>query len=133
MITISSDGYVRLTIEDLKKMLITHLVSDLDDNILEFLKEDTGFSQITGYTEWVSTGVPTISMGWDWIIKFSGAEGKCCKRVGGQRSNIILINEEGCDLGFSMTNSIIENFIDNMNWKNKVVCQIKSKIQLKSH
>ena len=103
MLTVSDDGYIRLTHAELEQELLIHLVSGLDedtDNI-------EGVTTMTGYTEWVSASTPTISMGWDWQL---GATEQLI-RISDIRSNVMLQNIHSIDCDMPKNNALLEHFI----------------------
>ena len=55
-------------------------------------------SEILGYTEWVSTETPAITIGWDWRLSASKGAASCL-RFGEVRSNVMLMDDQGRDLG----------------------------------
>ena len=121
MMLVSHDGYIRLTFEELQKVLLVHLISNIDDNITELSKETVDFSKVTGYTEWISTTTPVISVGWDWAINLSSTiEGNYYKRSGQPRSNLMLIDDKNCDLGSSNTKSLVGKVVDKIVWESKI-------------
>ena len=75
IITIAPDGYIRLTFEEFRKISLIHLISGLDEDELVSLQEGATITEITGYTEWVSDTIPTISIGWDWAIQQTQVRG----------------------------------------------------------
>ncbi|SHN92839.1 hypothetical protein BHECKSOX_1619 [Bathymodiolus heckerae thiotrophic gill symbiont] len=127
IITIHSDGYIRLTFEELKQIPLVHLISSLDDNFNELSQktENVNFSEVTGYTEWGSKTSPAISIGWDWIINVSTTTGSYYKRNAQPRSNLMLITTKNCDIGSSKTNLLIEKLIDKVVWSDEVKHHIR--------
>jgi len=75
---------MRLTVEELRQISLVHLLSGLDEDNPALLQEGAIFSEITGYTEWVSTTSPAISIGWDWMLQSSQAGAVYYKRVSDQ-------------------------------------------------
>ena len=62
---IAANGLIRLSIEELLSTPITHLVSGVDVDDSPKLSTCGKATSISGYTEWVSTSDPIISIGWD--------------------------------------------------------------------
>lgn len=109
MLSISDDGYIRLTYAELQQEQLTHLVSGLDedtDNI-------EGETAITGYTEWVTASTPIISMGWDWKL---GTNERLI-RISDIRSNIMLLNHQQIDHDVQKNNAFLEQYVDGLNWQ----------------
>lgn len=116
-IAISTDGYIRITFEELRDILLGHLISGLDDDKPILLQEGAILTEISGYTEWVSNTFPAISIGWDWIIKPLEVNGDYYKRSSEPRSNLMLIDAQQRDLGFAKTAALIEIVVDEMAWQ----------------
>ncbi|MES9961471.1 MAG: DUF4902 domain-containing protein [Sedimenticola sp.] len=117
MLSVSSDGYVRLTLNTLRDIPLTHCISGLDDEGAGFDRgRDDSQCDISGYTEWVSATEPAISVGWDWRLQMSG--GGChYSRAGSARSNLMLIGADNEDLGPDRTARLIESVLDAMDWQ----------------
>lgn len=120
IIVISPDSYIRLTFEELRQISLVHLISGIDEDTPVLLQKGVSFSEITGYTEWVSNTEPAISIGWDWIIQTLQAKNFHYKRVSEPRSNLMLIDAQQCDLGSVKTAILIEIILDEMNWQSVV-------------
>lgn len=118
-VTLSADGYVRLTLDTLLTIQFSHSISDLYEDTVFSAGEGGRLSIIYGYTEWVSATKPLISLGWDWQL--GGAQGTVQYwRVDCPYSNIMLIDEQLRDLGASNTAALLESIIDLMRWQTEV-------------
>lgn len=120
VLTVNDDGYIRLSFDELSQIPLSHLISGLDDEVSRLTQFSAVFSEITGYTEWVTDTKPSISIGWDWILDFSETRSGEYKRVGEPRSNLMLINSKKHDLGDEKTTVLIETIVDEMNWQTVV-------------
>lgn len=120
IIVISPDSYIRLTFEELRRISLVHLISGIDEDTPVLLQKGVSFSEITGYTEWVSNTEPAISIGWDWIIQTLQAKNFYYRRVSEPRSNLMLIDAQQRDLGPVKTAILIEIILDEMNWQSVV-------------
>ena len=116
MMSLSEDGYVRLTLESLRATPLRHLLSGLDEDTPVLSWEGATFGPITGYTEWVSTTTPTITLGWDWRLDVSKGRPRY-ERLGPPRSNVMLIDAQRHDFGPNRTEVMIEAFIDSFAWQ----------------
>jgi hypothetical protein len=124
MLKVSADGYIRLTFADLQIVRLEHLMSGLDDNDAAGMSDSATRAAITGYTEWLSTVTPQISIGWDWEMEFvCGAV--CLRRQGSPRSNVMLQGGDKNDLSHEKSMLLQELHIDEMNWQSIVMEQIK--------
>ncbi len=115
---LSDDGFVRMAFSDLMKTTLSHLVS---------INEETSFSapytQIFGYTEWVSLTTPVISVGWDWKLSHDDRFIKIV-RIGQPRSNLMFLDYMQCDIGMDNTEMLINQKIDMIAWEMIVKEQI---------
>lgn len=119
MITLSDDGYIRLTVGTFLATQLVHLLSGLDDDKPIPPQEGASLAHISGYTEWLSTTTPTITLGWDWELDVSQGQ-PLYVRLGPPRSNIMLIDAMQHDLGFTKTSVLLEAVIDALAWRVEV-------------
>jgi hypothetical protein len=116
MITLSDDGYVRLTFACLKDTPLVHLLSGLDEKPPELSQRGINVCGISGYTEWVSTTTPVITIGWDWQIDISHNRYRYV-RVGPPRTNIMLLDSMQHDLAPLDNARLLEVVIDAIGWQ----------------
>ena len=119
-ITLSEDGYVRLTLATFLNVPLSHLLSGLDEDTPVTFREGASLSEISGYTEWVSTTVPAITIGWDWRLDTSQGQ-LCCVRVSEPRSNVMLLDSQQRDLGPAKTAMLLETAIDATAWQDEAL------------
>ena len=127
IITIAPDGYIRLTFEEFRKISLIHLISGLDEDELVSLQEGATITEITGYTEWVSDTIPTISIGWDWAIQQTQVRGDYYKRTSEPRSNLMLVDSQQNDLGPAKTVTLIEIVVDEIAWQRIIQIYISTR------
>lgn len=120
----SADGYLRCEIARLLHQPMQHLLSCLDVETGRPQVSGSGalVATLTGCTEWVGTGWdsaapgPAISIGWDWhAATLAGA--RRYVRSGVPRSNVMLIDARGHDLGFEATAVQMGMWIDRWQWE----------------
>jgi len=119
IVTLSEDGYVRLTLETLLTIPLVHLLSGLDDDNLILPQEGARIARISGYTEWLSTTAPDITLGWDWCLDVTQGL-PLYVRSAAPRSNVMFIDSFQQDLGFAKTSNLLETAIDALAWQEKV-------------
>ncbi len=118
--SISADGFIRLNENQLMNYPLQHLISIVESTQIED-------SQILyyGFTEWVTSLTPALSTGWDWVfIEQNGSAS--LKRVGLPRSNIMLVDVSGTDIGFEVTETLIEKKIDTLFWEQFIYAHINT-------
>lgn len=120
-LTVSPDGYVRLTLEELSDVKLTHLISGLDQAGDLHAFSETTATDITGYTEWRSQGTPAVSIGWDW--EMTTQAGICQLRMlNHPRSNLMLIKtSSGIDVGQLENSTLLKNFVGQLAWQEAVI------------
>lgn len=111
MPSISADSYIRLSLEQLQAVRLEHLISDLDADPAPTGGEATA---ISGYTEWASAEAPRVSLGWDWeLAPHDGG----LRRLGLPRSNVMLVDAAGADLGPAASDAALARLVDRMDWQ----------------
>ena len=117
-VTPSEDGYLRLTLRQLRAVPLIHLISGLDIEPAEEQSESVGamLAAIAGYTEWISLTRPAISVGWDWFLDVAGRKVRYL-RIGEPRSNIMLLDPHKRDLGPMQTAVALALLVDELVWQ----------------
>lgn len=118
-LAVSADGYIRLSFGELQTVSLIHLISGLDEEFSSPIYGGAMPTEIAGYTEWVSTTVPAITIGWDWEID-AGYSHFLPRKIGLPRSNIMLKDSCGADLGPEKTLILLEALIDALAWPMEV-------------
>lgn len=124
MLSISPDGYIRLTCLGVQAIALTHLLSDFDSDTPPHNLQGAQATSITGLTEWVSAGKPTLSMGWDWQMDADGNQ-VVLKRISDPRSNIMLIDVAGVDLGPEATGAWLGILADALRWQDAALSHLR--------
>lgn len=128
MLLVSDDGYIRLTFAELRQIHFLHFASGLDDVDASLIQASAAHSEITGYTEWLSDTTPTITIGWDWVMHFQNGRIRL-RRVGEPRSNVMLQDADGRDVGTQQCSLLQEMFVDRLPWEPAVERAIHSRYQ----
>jgi hypothetical protein len=81
------------------------------------MQEGATFTELTGYTEWVSITSPAISTGSDWMFQSSQTRAAYYAKVSKLRSNLMLVDPQKHDLGPDRTTTLIEKVVDEINWR----------------
>ena len=117
--TLCIDGYVRLTLHALLAIPLAHLISGVDEDPPGCDNTGATSAAISGYTEWISTTVPTLTIGWDWEL-CTRRSPPSYLRLGPPRSNVMLIDGRQRDLGPAETEAGLESLIDATEWQEMV-------------
>ncbi|MNS60973.1 hypothetical protein D3C72_939870 [compost metagenome] len=118
--SISTDGFIRMNENQLMNYPLQHLLSIVETTQIED-------SQILyyGFTEWATSLTPALSTGWDW--EFVEQDGiASLKRIGLPRSNIMIVDVSGTDIGCDVTETLIEKKIDTLFWEQFIYAQINT-------
>jgi len=132
-IKLCSDGYIRLTARAVKSTRLVHTYSCVDNELLLELRSSTANVLDAGYTEWQSVpceGLPCISIGWSWyrdsVSRTLLIEGQDV------RSNVMLIDSHGVDVGGFCTAAVLLGWLAELNWASVVYHEtFKLKLKLK--
>ena len=119
-VSISTDGFIRMNEDQLMTYPLQHVVSIIESTQIEE-------SQIVyrGFTEWATLKTPALSTGWDWeFIEQNGFA--TLKRIGLPRSNIMIVDISGTDIGFDVTETLIKRKIDTLFWEQFIYAQINT-------
>lgn len=119
MLAVSDDGYIRLSFAELQTVSLIHLISGLDEESPTTIPGGAMPTEIMGYTEWVSNSVPTITIGWDWQID-ADHNRILLRKISEPRSNIMLQDSTGMDVGPAKTLILLEALIDALDWSIEV-------------
>lgn len=118
--SISADGFIRMNENQLMNYPLQHLISIVESTQIEDSK-----ILYYGFTEWATLKTPALSTGWDWeFIEYNGITS--IKRIGLPRSNIMLVDVSGTDIGFEVTETLIEKKIDTLFWEQFIYAQINT-------
>ena len=115
---------IRLTVDQLLSTPLEHLVSGVD---MESIAPACGtLTSLSGYTEWISTKAPMISIGWDWCLKVSVTEVRWI-RVGLPRSNLLLTHDTGRDTTWQGNLEILGTIVDALAWREVLPTAVASR------
>lgn len=120
MISLSDDGFVRLTLGSLMSLPLVHSVSGLDEEDAQVQPEEAAPTTVSGYTEWLGPGDHVVTLGWDWhlVVVNSGLR---CVRVNQPRSNLMLVDVNSRDFGLQKTRMLLEAVIDSFSWQEEIM------------
>ena len=116
MITLSRDGYLRMTVETFRDLPLVHLLSGLDEDGLDPHQSQADACGISGYTEWISSTTPVVTIGWDWRLDVSQGSPRYVL-VGFPRSNLMFLDAERRDLGSARTVVLLKAAVDVICWQ----------------
>jgi hypothetical protein len=118
VLVISPDGYVRLSIEQLSGLPIVHLASFHDPDFLDELASQAILCKAAGFCECRSDTTPAISFGWGWYVH--GVSNSLLLAPDPVRSNVMLIDKYGYDMGNVATASLLGSWLELFNWQSWV-------------
>jgi hypothetical protein len=108
------DGYIRMPLKRLALLQFMHVTSACDKFLLAELVADAVPAGAAGYTEWISTTAPVVSVGWDWYCDNVSCR---CLLINEVRSNIMLVDSQGCDLGPRRSARLIAAWLGALEWQ----------------
>lgn len=123
LLNLSRDGYIRIAYQTFRQFEMTCLCSGMDEDRPVFSGIGASASSITGFTEWVSHGMPAITIGWDWEL--AGADGKAClAQTGIPGRNVMFVNQHGQDLGAEQTTAILVDWLKTFDWQTEIMNEL---------
>jgi hypothetical protein len=127
-LAVSPDGYVRLTLEQFRAVTLLHVLSERDPVAPHPLTSGAcgPAAVIMGITEWASQSTPALSLGWDWQLPSAGGTGGYV-RVSEVRSNVMLTDAAGRDLGERATSARLDAEVDAFDWQKAVADYISKR------
>lgn len=112
---ISPDGYIRLRLSSLDTLPFVHLFSESDDGFLAELRSQTVPARCAGFSEWASETIPPVSIGWGWFIHCDSE--RIMLAPDGVRSNVMLVDMHGYDLGMEKTSRLFGAWLNAFEWQ----------------
>ncbi len=119
ILVISPDGYVRLSIEQLSLLPFFHLTSFFDSDFQEELQAQAIFCKVAGFSECRSDTTPAVSVGWGWYVH--SQSDSLLLAPDAVRSNVMLIDKYGYDLGNIITAGMLNSWLELINWQSCVL------------
>lgn len=117
-----ADGYMRCTVPELHALTLIHLHTAIDEDDMDLPDRTQGClpALVHGYTEWISNAEPTVSLGWDWSLEWSNGHAQC-QLLNLPRTNLMMVDAEGRDLGDKKTLKVLQDYIVQFDWSDVVV------------
>ncbi|MES2316849.1 MAG: DUF4902 domain-containing protein [Pseudomonadota bacterium] len=122
------NGYVRLTYAGFQALCLQHLISGVDEDGPDDAPDGASATAITGYTEWISSEQPMLTIGWDWQM-LPGDRGVRLRRESEPRSNVMLQSPAREDLGAAKTTVLLETIVDSFDWQTEALAHISDRYQ----
>jgi len=114
----SPDGYIRLRLSSLSMLPFVHLFSESDADFLRELRAQTVPARSAGFSEWKIDTNPPISIGWSWFVH--SESDRMLLAPDAVRSNVMLIDMQGYDLGPQKTSSLFGAWLNGFEWQRVV-------------
>ena len=119
-------GSVRLSLDALLSIPLVHFASGLDEEERVDLTRDGKQTVISGYTEWVSTTQPIVSLGWDWQLDpLLGAP--WIARSSPPRTNIQLLDDQMREVEWRRAQIALAGVVDALSWQEPTQAAIASR------
>lgn len=119
------DFYVRTREVHFLCMPLRHVHSELERKGAEIEActwEGASLSVLCGCTEWLTESDPPISLGWDWELRPSGQMWLNRHSI---RSSLMLIDDEGADLGLALSVAAVMRRIEALDWQAAVLSALQ--------
>lgn len=116
------DGYLRLTLAELKAMSLVHLCSADDPSVKGMLDSLCIPCRRAGYTEWWVPGIH-LSIGWDWYVDALTAQWRMVPWE--VRSNVMLVTVDAmADLGAQASEFLLREHLASMSWPQQLALEL---------
>jgi hypothetical protein len=110
------DGYVRLTFQRLCRLPFARRMSVCDAELRGDLIAQDVPAQRAGYCEWIDTSTALrISIGWAWFA--TDTDTSQLLAPGGFSGNVMIVSDDGSDLGPSKTNELLKSWLSAQIWQ----------------
>ena len=129
MITHSKDGYLRMTFPTFENTPLVHFMSGLDEDHFCPDQSQANACGISGYTEWIGSTTPIVTIGWDWRIEVSQGRPRYIL-VGFPRSNLMFLDADRRDLGPVRTVRLLKGAVDSFCWQEETEKAITARYAL---
>lgn len=117
-VSVFREGILQILDTDIFKLGFIHLDSGVYQEQISSKSFKTNKTQITGYTEWLSTMTPTITLSWDWMLcPYSRPQ---LQKTGAFYSNLRLLEKNGKPLSEKHTERTLDELINRIEWSQKV-------------
>lgn len=120
------DGYIRLTYSCLQQLPLQHMYSEVDAGVVTHLAAHAIHSSAAGFTEWQSATSSTLSIGWDWYLDDQSERLSISPEP--VRSNLMLRDSSGYDLGPNMTSNLLRNWLLSLDWQGAVTAALHPRL-----
>lgn len=111
----SLDGYIRISIKNLNALPFVHLFSEADAHFQHELLDQLIPAKKAGFCECRSDTVPAISLGWGWYLH--SQSNRLLVAPEEVRSNVMLIDQHGYDIGAPMTSGLLSAWLTVFDWQ----------------
>ena len=116
-----------MTVSAFENIPLVHLLSGLDENNTDSDQLRTDVCGISGYTEWISSTTPIISIGWDWRLDVTQGGRLRYVLEGLPRSNLMFQDAERRDLGPIRTATVLKAALDTISWQEETIEAISAR------
>lgn len=117
------DGYLRMRLADLQPLDFEHLLSYHDAGLCAELLALGMPARLAGFTEWASVSTPAVSLAWGWYV--ASRSRAVLLAPDGVRSNVMLIDAQGYDLGPKRTSELLHAWLHGLPWRSDVAMAIR--------
>lgn len=105
------DAYVRLSAEDVRRLVPAHLYSEID---ADAQTDGVPFGCLQGFTEWTAQSSRPLSFGWDWRLEPGRVQ---LQGVWASvRTNLMVVDQFGVDEGVESTRQHIAQLMNQIHW-----------------
>jgi hypothetical protein len=127
------DTFVRLSLSELLTRDFSHVVSRVDVDPSQPIASCGRATSVTGYTEWLSLELSTVTLGWDWALIVDQGQVRCI-RIDAPRSNVLLVDSHGHEYHWQANLVALSTIVDAVDWTGQTLaCVASEKWRVSQH
>lgn len=120
-----ADFFVRLTVEHTRRLVWRHARTEIEEpgNDTRGNALDGQASTLGGYSDWVTDTDPPLLISWDWEMR---ATGELVFNPHSIRTNLMLVDAQGRDLGHSRTQALARECLSRLAWDRPLLDRLRN-------
>jgi len=113
-VSVSFDGYVRLTFDAFTRLTFRNKLVWEDSDLMQEFHDEFFPVRRAGYCEWATGEGNAISVGWAW---FAGSDMEMFIAPGHVNSNVMFVTPKYYDLGATKTSELLRAWLSSHPWR----------------
>ncbi|MDE2077542.1 MAG: DUF4902 domain-containing protein [Burkholderiales bacterium] len=114
-----------MSLSELLSRDFSHVISRVDIDAIQPIASCGRDTNVTGYTEWLSLEISTVTLGWDWALIVDRGEVRCI-RIDAPRSNVLLVDSHGNEYHWQANLVALSTIVDAVDWTDQTLAYVAS-------